>query len=291
VRYLVPICLLLLFNRPLAAEVQVHGGRCARIVSLAPSLTELLFALGLGERVVGVTAYCRYPEEAAAKAKVGALYDASYEALLRLSPSVVFMLDDNRSLPGELEKLGLRSESVSHRSLGGILESITTVGAICGVAERAAALRSSIEAEIDEIRSKTSGARRVRVLLVVGRGDTGPVARNVFVSGRDGFYSDLLSIAGGENVYAGVTAGVANLSPEALVTLRPEVIVEVIQDFKERGWSMAEIRRSWAPLDYIPAVKNGRIYVVSGDYAVIPGPRVARLLHDFAVLLHPELIK
>lgn len=277
------LCIWLLWPFSAAA-----GGDCARVVSLAPSLTELLFALDLADNIVGVSSYCHYPPAADRKARVGGLYDANYEALMRLAPSMVFVLDDNRTIPAELGKLGLRSTTASHRSLAGILDSVDAVGRVCGVEERARRLRGEMEAEIGRIREKTKGTRPRRVLVVVGRGDPGPVARNVFVSGRDGFYTDLLRLAGAENVYAGLTSGVASLSPEALAALQPEVILEVIQDFEERGWSLADIRRSWAPLDYIPAVRDGRIFVLQGDYTVVPGPRVVRLLRDIAVLLHPE---
>ena len=278
-----------LFAQGAFAEAPAVVPECARIVSLAPSITELLFSLDLGAQVVGVTTFCEYPPEAKTKTRIGGLYDINYEAVLRTNPTLVVALDDSREMPAELAKLGLPTEIVSHRTLDGILRSIDTLGRRCGVARQAAALKAQMETAIAAVREKAAKAPVVRVLIVVGRGDIGPVSRNVFISGRDGFYSDLVRIAGGVNVYEQSTSGIANLSPEALVALNPDIILEVIHDFNARGWSLQEVRDSWAAFAFVPAVRDKKIFVLSGDYAVIPGPRSARLLHDIAVILHPEL--
>ena len=266
-----------------------HEPACDRLISLAPSITEILYALGLGDRVVGVTQYCEYPAAALDKPKVGALYDLNLEAVLRLRPSLVVLLDDDPRQAGQLSALGIDYQAVSHRNLAGIFGSIEEIGSRCGVRRKAKALAGRLRKGVADVSAKTDSVRRVPVLVVVGRTEVGPASRNVYVSGQDGFYSDILTAAGARNVYEGSTAAAANFSAEALAVLKPEIILEIIPDMQRRGWSRDDVVRSWASLSFIPAVKGKRIAVIDGNHAGVPGPRMLRLLRDVVRSVHPEL--
>lgn len=255
----------------------------SRVVSLAPSSTEVLFALGLGERVVGVTRFCLFPPEARSKPRIGGYYDPSYEAVVQSRPDLVVALPEHEEIRKELRKLGLNVLTVDHTTVGGILESITTIGAACGVPERAGEVRSDLEARMKRVQARTSGLPRPRVLVSVGRmGGEGGMTR-ITACGRGGFYDELIGLAGGVNAFDRPIAFPAT-SPEGVLAANPDVIVDLWPDLKERGLDAESVRRLWSSL---PGIK-ARISVVGEDYAVIPGPRVVLLLEDLARAIHPE---
>lgn len=261
---------------------------CSRIVSLAPSITEVLFALGLGDRVVGVSEYTHYPPGAVGKPRVGGYLDPNYEAIVRLRPDLVVLLGTRWGARKGLEDLELRTLSVNQSSVEGILDSIVRIGSVCGRRKRAARLAGRLEEIMGEIRRRTRGLPRPRVMIVVGRNFSGGTLADVYVSGHDGFYNRLVTLAGGVNVYEGETAKLPLLSREALIHLDPDVIIDMVGDASARRPSDREILRQWRTLPEIKAVREGRVYVFHQDYAVIPGPRFVLLLEDLARALHPE---
>jgi iron complex transport system substrate-binding protein len=254
-----------------------------RIVSLAPSTTELLFALGLGDRVVGVTRYCEYPPEAKSRPRIGGYYDPNYEVLVQARPDLILTLPEHEGIRAELRKLGLPFRTVNHETVRGILESVTDVGAACGVPEKAAAFRSDLEARMRRVRERTAGRARPRVLISVGRMSGDSSLTRITACGRGGFYDDLIVMAGGVNAFEGEIAFPA-LSAEGLIAARPDVIVDLFPDLKERGLDPETVRREWTAL---PGVK-ARVHVVGDSYAVVPGPRVVLLLEELAAAIHPE---
>jgi iron complex transport system substrate-binding protein len=256
-------------------------------VSLAPSVTEVLFELGLGDRLSGVSRYDRFPPAVEALPRVGGLFDPAIERIVALKPSLVVALVEFGEKASYLRTLGLVVETVDHRSVGGILASLDSLGARCGVAGRAGQVRARLERAIATVRSQTAEHRPVRTLVVVGAGSLGGARRSVFVSGRDGFYDELIELAGGVNVVTGKTVEVPTVSAEGLLALDPEVIIEVLDRAESPGISAAEIEGSWRELATLRAVRAGRVHVVSDDYATIPGPRFVSTLERFAALLEP----
>ncbi len=273
------------------SSADAETSECRRIISLAPSITETVFALGLGDNLAGVTPFCVHPPAARSKPRVGALYDLNYEAVLIASPSIVFILDDDQAQQKNLSRLGLPFQTLSQRNLASIMKSIAVIGERCGVKGAADELLSRLTRDTKAIGDRTRGLPKKRVLIAVGRSDTSPISRNIFISGQDGFYGDLLEIAGGENVFKGTTSAIGSISPEGLLALNPQVILEIIPGFPDRRWREEDIKASWKTLDYVPAVKNGEIHVIEGDYAVVPGPRIIELLRKLAELIHPEVFR
>ncbi|MCJ7500857.1 helical backbone metal receptor [bacterium] len=284
-----------------------------RIVSLAPSITEVLFKLDLGDRVVGVTRYCDYPPEAEDKPKVGGYFDVNYEMLLSLQPDLVILLAEHQDAIVRLEELGIRTLSVNHSRVEGILEAITTIAGRCGVKEKGEILRLDLETRISEIQKRflaQSPSRSVvqsnspsalslskgvpasevsfpRVLVAVGRLMDKGSGGEIFISGRDGFYDDLITLAGGVNAYREETLKFPALSGEGLVRLDPDVILEMVPDLAGEA-DREFLMDLWRGKKSVRAVQEGRVHILGEDYVVIPGPRFVDLLEDIAEIINVE---
>jgi iron complex transport system substrate-binding protein len=272
-------------SAPVARKAEVPQ----RIVSLAPSVTETLFALGLGDRVVGVTRFCSYPPEARSRAKVGGYFDPSYEAMAALRPDLVIMLSEQEETIKFLDALGIPNMTVNHRNVAGIMNSITAIGAAAGAEARARELNAELRAKVERIKGQTAGRARPRVLVSVGRDLGTGGLKEVFISGGDGFYNDLIAMAGGVNVYAGKTISYPTVSAETILRLDPEVIIEIAPRLQETGLEPAAVIREWETVPQVAAVRDHRVYVFGQDYTGLPGPRFTRALEDFARVIHPEV--
>ncbi|MCO6430429.1 MAG: ABC transporter substrate-binding protein [Deltaproteobacteria bacterium] len=282
---LYPIVLLL--SVFIAAEhTYADGPRdCSRIVSLAPSITETLYAVGLGHEVVGVTRYCLFPEEALRKEKVGGLLDPNTESIVRLKPTLAVLPKEQRTLAASLASLGIDVMTADHTGVAGILSSISEIGAACSRSGQAADLRSRLEHRLEQIRKRVDGLPRIRTMVVVGRGD--PSTKGIYVSGRDGFYSDLVSIAGGDNVNTSATIAFPIMSAEGIISVNPQIVFEITfgTDVK---LAESEVLKEWRYYSQVEAVKSNRIHVFAEHHMSIPGPRFIAVLERMAKLMHPE---
>ena len=253
-------------------------GACARIVSLAPSITEVAFELGLGDQVVGVTRYCRYPKQAQAKARVGGYLDLSLEAVLRLKPTVVFLLAEQESVARRFEALGIRVQRVDHSGLQGLHASVRMVGSLCGVESAAQALLGELDRKVKEVQAQVpKGQKRpLRVLVLVGGQVRGGKPSDLYVSGKDGYYSDLLRLLGAENVFAKETAVFSAISLEGMRQLNPDFVVHVVSS--DDAASAQAMREAWASAQFAPLLKDRTVLVLDDDFASVPGPRYPQLL-------------
>ncbi len=266
-----------------------------RIISLAPSITEVLYKLGLEDRVVGVTRYCDYPPEALEKPRVGGYFDVNFEAVLGQEPDLVILLEEHRDARDRLSELGIDTLAIDHSRVEGILQSITIIGERCGAKEEGEILRRSLENRVLEIQKRIftqSPGRsvvgsRLRVLVAVGRSLQAGAVGEIYVSGRDGFYDDLISLAGGANAYGNETLKFPAISDEGLVRVDPDLIIEMVPDLAGEAdrESMLEL---WRRKSEVRAVREGRVYILGEDYTVVPGPRFIRLLEDMVRILHGE---
>ena len=251
-----------------------------RIVSLAPSATEVLFEAGAGSRVVGVTSYCAFPREALALPKVGGYLTPSYEALLALQPDLVVTLAEHADIEPKIRALGIPVLRLDHDSLEGIVRSIEQVGERCGTAERA-------KPAADALRRTLAGARRAaagthtRVLICFGRAED---FRRLIAAAPGTIHDDLITQAGGVNVLTSAAVAYPTLSAEGVMRLDPDVIIE----FSPRSTDPVSRRRQWSRLDSVRAVKNGRVYVFTGEFLSVPGPRFARVAETIAQSIRGE---
>jgi iron complex transport system substrate-binding protein len=255
-----------------------------RIVSLAPSVTEVLFAIGLGDRIVGVTTYCRYPPRALALPKIGGYLTPSYEALAAVQPDLAVLLPEHDDLRSHLEALRIPVLRVDHNSIASILESATTIGERCGVAREATAFRTSLETELNGIAHTIAGRSRPRVVICLGRNADASAFRSMSAAGPGGIYDDLIERAGGTNAIPPGPVLHPSLSAEALLQIDPDVIVE----FASNGGLAARLREQWRSLSSLRAARDGRVYIFTQDFLSIPGPRLVHFVGDLARALHPD---
>lgn len=260
-----------------------------RIVSLAPSVTETLFALGVGERVVGVTRYCDFPAEAAGRTIIGGYLDLNFEAVVGLEPDLVIGIRDSADAIERLTRLGLATLEVDQHNVAGILHSIATIGEVCAVGDRAVVLADEVQGRIDEVRRRTAGGQRPRALVVVDRAAGTGTITAVWAAGPSSFYDELLELAGGDNAIEIDFVVYPEVSAEGLLTIDPDVILEVTAELDNRGLDRQTLRVDWDNLSTLRAVRSGRVYILDQEYMVIPGPRVARIVEQFARALHPDV--
>jgi len=254
----------------------------ARVVSLAPSMTEIVYALGAGSELVGVTEHCDFPSEAAAKPKVGGIYTPNFEAILTLRPDLVLATSEgNREehIRG-LEGLRLPVHVVRPTDFASVLESVEGVGRVLGREAEAARLAGSMRREADAIARAVGGARRPKVLYVLW-GDP------LIVPGRDTLITDLIRRAGGDSITAEESLPYPRLSIEEVVARGPEQIILA----QHRSGSVEDRLRDWQHLTLLPAVHRGRVQAIDGNLLHRPGPRIVDGLRALARLIHPERVR
>jgi iron complex transport system substrate-binding protein len=260
-----------------------------RIVSLAPSLTEMLFALGVGDRVVGVTRYCAFPSEVADLPKIGGHLDPNFEAIVSLEPDLVVLIPSGESSGNRLESLGLPVLQIDQHDVASLLASVSILAEECGVGDRGARLRADMERRLADISRIVADVPRHRTVVVVGHDISGGVVRSVWAAGPDTFYDGVLEIAGGVNALGAGPVRYPELSREGLAALDPDVVIDVVAGVEERGSEIDEILSAWRELTELRAARDGRVRVLQGDLMVVPGPRLPEMVHEIAKALHPDL--
>lgn len=244
-----------------------------RIVSLAPSITETLFALGLGDRIVGVTSYCDYPAEAAAKQKVGDTLRPSIERIVALKTDLVIA-----STASQLQQFVYNLDEVripvyvsDPRGVDATVESILKIGELTGATTQARELTASLRARVESVRSRLSGTERPRVLCILG-------SAPLITVGSRSFITDLINEAGGRSISEDLSGDYPQYSLETAVAKRPEVI------FLQTGEPDLPER-----LKETPAGRSGRVFHIDDNLLLRPGPRIVDGLEQMAKRLHPEV--
>jgi len=245
----------------------------ARIISLVPSVTETLFAIGAGPQVIAVSSVDHDPPEVNRLPRVGALVDPDVERILALRPDLVVTYHSQEDLGRQLARAGIATYPFVHGGLEASLASIADVGRRVGHAAEAEALVQRISARLDRVRAEAAGRPHPRVLLVFGR-EPGSL-RGLYASGGVGFLHDLVQTAGGDNVFADVRRESVQATTELVIARRPDVIVEVRPEPVGDAAAVARETSAWDALGSVPAVRDKRIVWLTGTDLVIPGPRLA----------------
>ena len=255
-----------------------------RIVSLAPNLTETLYALGLGPRVVGVTDFCAFPPEVRDKPRVAGFSSINFEALLRAQPDLVVLPFDKAGSWQHLERLGLATLSLDTRSLPGLMEAIAVLGRAAGRDGEARSILEGITQGLTAAEERARGKERPRVLFSIMHSYQGPGNITEIVAvGDDGFFDAMIRAAGGRNAYEGILS-FPRLSRESLLFLNPDVIIDVIP----AGENPEAARRDWNSLYSISAIKNQRLILLTDEAHTVPGPRLVHTLAKLSQAFHPE---
>jgi iron complex transport system substrate-binding protein len=253
-----------------------------RLVSLAPSITEVLFELGLGQRLVGVTSFCDYPPEALTKPKVGGLLDPNPEAIVAAKPDLVILFDHHTAALDSLRALGVACLTVQGDTMEQVLASVGTIATACGAAERGTALTVALRARVAAVARRPRPQPVPRVLVSVGRTLGAGRLQDVYVAGEDGFFSELIGLAGGCNACPEKTIRFPLVSSEGLLEMRPDVVIELAADLERLSLAPADVVREWAQIPELPAVRLGQVHVLTEDYVTVPGPRFVLLLEKMA---------
>jgi len=255
-----------------------------RVISIIPATTEMLFAMGAGNRVIAIGTYDRYPPESQKLPRVGALIDPNIEQILQMRPDLVVVYTTQTELKRRLDRANIPYYSYVHRGLADITQTIRTLAMRVGEAAAGDALASRIERQLDDIRRRVASQPRPRTLLVFGR-EPGSL-RNIDASGGDGFLHDMLDAAGGTDVLADIHRQSVQMSTEMVLARAPDVIVEFRYAREDAN---AIDMSAWNRLSAVPAVKNHRVILLTGEEFVVPGPRVADATRRLATALHPQV--
>jgi iron complex transport system substrate-binding protein len=259
----------------------------ARIVSTSPSITETLFALGLGDRVVGVSTYCRYPPGVAVLPKVGTFLKPDAETIARLKPDLVFVHKGPNNALAQLGTLGIKTAVVDRGSLPGVFTTIREISTAANVADKGERLVSDLNAGLDRVRASVAGRTPRKVLIIVGR-RTGTLT-DIIAVGPGSYLHGIATIAGASNVLASTTLEYPRISMETVISLAPDVIVDV----GEMGESPADSDRRrqiteglWRSQTLVKAVRDGGVHAVHDEAFVVPGPRIVEVARTMARWLH-----
>ncbi len=250
--------------------------RITRIVSLAPSTTEMVFALGGGDRLVGVDQYSDYPSEAAKLPRVGSTIEPSIERILGLRPDVVLTATsaNRQSTTDELARLGVAVVVTKGSSLEQIFADLAIVGEATAQQAQATALIARLRAELAALQQRASQLPKTRCAIVVW-------PEPLVVAGPGSHLDDLLAITGGTNIAADANQAFPTYSQERLIQRAPEVLI-VGTHKQQRPPDLEPLRR----LASLPAVRNDRVHLVDGDVLFRPGPRIGEAAAHLFRLLH-----
>ena len=251
----------------------------ARIVSLAPSITEMLFAMEAGEQLVGVTDFCDFPPEALKKPKVG-YSNPNLESLVALQPDLVVAPNDflKPDVIVKLEQLKIPVFILADKNLEGIFVHIQTLGRIVGHSSKADTVAMQLRQQVAVIQRGIQGKAPVRMLYVLN-------SQPLITVGPGSFIDQVIRMAGGANVAAKSATPYPRMSMEAVLQEDPEVLVFPVG--KAEGISESE-QQTWRQWLTMTAVKQGRLHQISADWLNRPGPRIARGLEALAEILHPD---
>lgn len=254
-----------------------------RVVSLAPNLTEIVFAIGAGERLVGVTRFDDYPEQVKKLPRVGGFVDPSVEGIMALAPQLVICAPNpgGRDKLDVITRLGVPVLVLPSYTLADIFKVIERLGVVLGRKEEAQKLAASMRTRIDLIKKRVEKLPRPRVILVYGH-------RPLVAAGRGSFGDSLLTIAGGRNVLADSRIRYPSLPMEALIKLAPDVVIDASSGGLDAETTRTEVQNMWRRWKILPAVKQGRVYALNSALFFRPGPRITESLSRLAALLHPE---
>ena len=260
-----------------------------RIVSTAPNLTEILFALGLDEEIVGVTIFSDYPPAATKKTKVGSFWQPNIEAIIAARPDLVITVtttgfDQQKYLAMRLNRIGYESLTLQLETTSEFYEAIDTIGQATGHQFEAHRLTSDLRTKLDKLSTLVDTGDNVKVLYVVQR-------QPLRVAGRDTFVNEMIELAGGENAIGSTVHRYPPIGAEQVIGSGAEVIIELAMQQTNIAEQKKAAMEYWSRYSNLPAVQNGRIYVIKGDTVSRLGPRLYEGTEMIARCLKPHLFE
>lgn len=256
-----------------------------RIVSAVPSVTEILFALGVEDRVVGVSDYSDYPAEAKSKPSIGSYFRPSLEKIVDLKPDLVLTIGSSKELMIQLDSLGITYLVINPKDIEAILKNIELLGKVTGAESKAKTLVKDMRDRIARVTDRVKDAPRVKTFYTFATTDL----NNPWTAGPGSFIDSLIIMAGGENVAANLLSPYAQVSIETVVSSDPEIII-TDAGMGSAGTPLEKLKQHpvWSQM---AAVKQNHVYQIDGNLVNRSGPRIVQGLEEVAKIIHPELFK
>lgn len=254
-----------------------------RIVSLAPGITETLYALGLDDKIVGVTTFCDWPAAARAKPRIGGFTNPSIEKIIALKPDLILATADGnrKDTVQQLEKLGLPVYVTNPSDTHGVLRSILHIGEITNQEKDAGILVDQLQKRLNHITEQTHHKHKPRVFFQIG-------LEPIVTAGRGTLINEVIERAGGVNVAGRDIANYPRYSAEGIIGASPDIIVfaPMINDNKFEA-----VKKFWQKFGEVPAVKNNKIYPIDANLINRASPRIIDAVEIMAVFFHPDIKK
>jgi iron complex transport system substrate-binding protein len=269
--------------------VEAGGDVPKRIISTAPSITEMIYALGAQDELVGVTSYCDFPPEAQQKPVIGDFAAPNIEMMLSQKPDLVVILSGRIDLEDKLRPFSLPVLVLEHETLAKIYESIGILGKRIGREEAATSLISNIENRLARIEQELSGLPKKEVLFLVGR-NSGSLT-DIYVVGTRSYLGQLIELAGASNIFSDLPASYPKVSIEQILIKDPEIIIDMSYMEAPDDETLEEALKIWAQFPSIQAVARDDVHIVSSDVFLVPGPRIAEAIASLAKIFHGKDFK
>lgn len=252
-----------------------------RIVSLAPGITETLYALNLGDKIAGVTNFCNWPAQARQKPRVGGFVNPSIEKIVSLQPDLIIATADGnrKDTVQQLERIGLIVYVTNPADTKGILTSILHIGEITSMEKNARALVGRLQKRLNNVTAQTRGKIKPRIFFQIGLDP-------VITAGRGTLINEVITLSGGINIAGSDTARYPRYSAEGIMAGVPDIILFApMANDKE----FAAVKTFWQKFKEIPAVKNNKIYPIKTDLISRASPRIIDAIEKMALIFHPEI--
>ena len=263
-----------------------NGKGIQRAISLAPNITETIFALNADSKLRAVSDFCNYPPSVNKKPSVGSIANPSMEEILALHPDAVLVQQPHPEIRSFCENHGIPYYCLRMNSLSSIRQGILKLGKLFGCRERAVELQEDIWQKLDEIRSDVDRQGKPQVLVSTGR--TPGSLKRIYAAGSESFLSELVKVAGGENILDDVSRVFSPVSLETIIKRNPDVIIETYMGNDLGADKRRQLEKDWQRLPAVTAVKQGRVHIVTKDYVQIPGPRIIQTARLFQEFCHPD---
>jgi len=257
-----------------------------RIITAAPSVTEIVFSLGLGDQVVGVSQFTVYPEAAKNRQSIGGLINPNKERITSLRPDLLITQGRHENLAELCQKQNIKFVSLKIEKLKDIPKAVSELGRILDAEKEAQRINQKIKTDLLALQSKTENLPKKKVFLCLSH--TPGDLTGLMTAGKGTFLNEIIEMAGGINIFSDIKKRYPRISKESLIMRQPDIIIEIYA----KGLNLNQqhlLRRDWDRLSVLPAVKNSRICFLTDDYLLIPGIRVSMIVKKFITTIHPEV--
>lgn len=258
-----------------------------RIISISPNATETIGLLGQADRLIAVSSFCVWPPLVEKLPRIGGLFDPNLEEIVRLHPDLIILRGRNHAIERLCADQGIRLHVDRTQSFADIETTTRELGRLLDCPSQAERVLADMQTRLAAITRAVAGRPRPRVLLTLSRGPD--ELGRIMTAARGTYMHQVIEYAGGENIFAGLSVDYPQVSVEAILTLRPEVIIETMPETRPTPGLRQKLLDQWRRLGPIPAVRSGRTFVVTDPHAQIPSPRIVEIVAEVARMLHPEV--